>query len=138
MQLAAYETPGDPTGASWAYLREAQAQTLSLPATGMAVAIDIGDPKTVHPANKQEVGRRLALIAKDQVYGLTGDFSGPVFAAAAPAGPAMVVRFRYAETGLTAAAKPLQSFELAGADRKFDPAARRRSIAIRWWCGHPR
>jgi sialate O-acetylesterase len=122
VQLAAYEEPSDRSGASWAYLREAQAQTLSLPETGMAVTIDIGDPKNIHPANKQEVGRRLALIAKDRVYGLTGDFSGPVFAAAEAAGPAMVVRFRYAETGLTAAARPLQSFELAGADRKFHPA----------------
>jgi sialate O-acetylesterase len=122
VQLAGYPMPHDPSGATWAYLREAQAQALSLPATGMAVAIDLGDPKTIHPHNKQEVGRRLALIAKNQVYGLTGDYSGPVFAGAERAGPVMRVRFRFADNGLTAAAKPLQSFELAGADRKFYPA----------------
>ena len=89
----------------------------------MAVAIDLGDPKNIHPHNKQEVGRRLALIAKEKVYGVTTDFSGPVFAAAERDGSAMRVSFAFADNGLaTAAAKPLQSFELAGADRKFHPA----------------
>ena len=55
---------GDPAGTNWARLREAQAQVLSLPNTGMAVTIDIGDPDNVHPRNKQEVGRRLALLAR--------------------------------------------------------------------------
>jgi sialate O-acetylesterase len=122
VQLAGYPMPHDPSGATWAYLREAQAQALSLPATGMAVAIDIGDPKTIHPHNKQEAARRLALIAKSQVYGVTADYSGPVFVAAERAGPGLRVRFRFADNGLTAAAKPLQSFELAGVDRKFYPA----------------
>jgi sialate O-acetylesterase len=122
VQLANYQDPHDPSGLSWAYLREGQAQTLSLPATGMAVTIDLGDPKNIHPHDKQEVGRRLALIAKARTYGITGDFSGPVFAEAERAGSAMHVHFRYADGGLTAADKPLQSFELAGADRKFHPA----------------
>jgi sialate O-acetylesterase len=125
VQLAAYVNPANPADATWPGLREAQAQALSLPATGMAVAIDIGDPKTIHPPNKQEVARRLALIAKDHLYGLTGDYSGPVFLAAERVGPAMRVRFRFADNGLTAGAKPLQSFEIAGADRKFHPATAR-------------
>jgi sialate O-acetylesterase len=106
----------------WANLREAQAQTLTLPATGMAVTIDIGEPQNLHPRNKQEVGRRLALIAKAKVYGITDDFSGPVFLAAVRKGSAMLVRFKYAGAGLTAAGKPLQSFEVAGADHLFYPA----------------
>jgi sialate O-acetylesterase len=122
VQLANYVPPDDRGGSTWAYLREAQAQALTLPATGMAVTIDIGDPKSIHPANKQEVGRRLALIAKNKVYGLVGDFSGPVFESAERVGAAMRVHFEYADNGLTAAAKPLQSFEIAGADRRFYPA----------------
>ncbi len=123
VQLASYQTPGDPGGMTWAFLREAQAQALVLPNTGMAVSIDIGDPKDIHPHNKQEVGRRLALIAKARAYGITGDFSGPVFSAAERVGSGMRVRFRYAEAGLTAADKPLQSFELAGPDHRFHQAA---------------
>jgi sialate O-acetylesterase len=122
VQLASYGA-GNPAGTDWAFLREAQARTLSLPATGMAVAIDIGDTENIHPRNKQEVGRRLALIAKARDYGVTVDFSGPVFASAERSGPGMVVKFSYAGTGLTAAGKPLQSFELAGPDRKFFPAS---------------
>ena len=52
-----------PRTANWAALREAQLKTLDLPHTGMAVAIDIGEAKDIHPKNKQEVGRRLALAA---------------------------------------------------------------------------
>jgi sialate O-acetylesterase len=123
VQLASYKVPDDPTGATWAWLREAQTQTLSLPATGQASAIDIGDPDNIHPADKQEVGRRLALIAKARVYGISVDYSGPVFSSATVEGNSIRVRFEYADNGLTAAGKPLQSFELAGADRKFHPAS---------------
>jgi sialate O-acetylesterase len=123
VQLAGYKAPDDPTGASWAWLREAQSQTLSLPATGQALAIDIGDPDNIHPGNKQEVGRRLALIAKARVYGLSVDYSGPVFSGATVEGGSIRVRFEFADNGLTAQGKPLQSFELAGADRRFHPAS---------------
>jgi sialate O-acetylesterase len=122
VQLANYRYPRDPTGKKWAFLREAQAQALSLPATGQAVSIDVGDPDNIHPRNKQEVGRRLALIARANVYGIAGDFSGPVFAGANIEGGTMRVRFKFADNGLTAAGRPLQSFELAGADRRFHPA----------------
>jgi sialate O-acetylesterase len=108
---------------AWAFLREAQGKALSLPATGQAVAIDIGDPVAVHPRNKQEVGRRLALIAKAKVYGVAVDYSGPVFDRAVREGARLRVYFRYSDAALTAGAKPLQSFELAGADRKFHPAS---------------
>jgi len=123
VQLANLKQPTDPTGMAWAFLREAQAKALSLPATGQAVAIDIGDPVAVHPRNKQEVGRRLALIAKAKVYGVAVDYSGPVFDRAVREGARLRVYFRYSDAALTAGAKPLQSFELAGADRKFHPAS---------------
>ena len=122
VQLANYIIPIDLTNRGWARLREAQTRALALPATGMAVAIDIGDPHGIHPPNKQEVARRLALLAKAQVYGIPVDFSGPVFAFKTTEGSALRVRFDQAATGLIAGNRPVQSLEIAGADRKFYPA----------------
>lgn len=113
---------GNRTGRQWPRLREAQARALELPATGMAVTIDAGEADDLHPPRKLEVGRRLALIAKTQVYGVPGDFSGPIFAGVERAGRALRVRFAHAEAGLVAHDRPVQSLELAGADKVFHPA----------------
>jgi sialate O-acetylesterase len=123
VQLPNYADPYDASQMGWALLREAQHRTLGLPNTGEVVAIDVGDPKNLHPRNKQEVGRRLALVAKAQVYGIADDWSGPVFDHAVRDGRALRVFFRFADTGLTAGARPLQSFEIAGADGVFHPAS---------------
>ena len=123
VQLANYASASDPTHQTWAFLREAQTDTLNLPNTGQAVTIDLGDPANIHPHNKQEVGRRLALLAKVNTYGIPDDCSGPVFVSANAEGSALRLHFKYADAGLTAADKPLQSFEVAGADRQFHPAA---------------
>lgn len=122
VQLANVDSSGGGPGEPWAYLREAQSRALSLPSTGQAVAIDIGDARNAHPANKQEVGRRLALIAKAKVYAIPVDYSGPVYREMAVEGSSIRVRFSFAGDGLTASGKPLQSFEVAGADRVFHPA----------------
>ena len=122
VSLANYKMPSDPTGVAFAFLREAQAQALALPNTGQALAIDIGNPDNIHPTNKQEVGRRLALIAKARIYHIPCDWSGPVFAGATPERGAMRVRFAHDEGGLVAHDRPVQSLEIAGADRKFHPA----------------
>lgn len=122
VQLANFRPKRDALGDSWALLREAQAKALELPMTGQAVAIDIGDPGDVRPKGKQEVGRRLALIAKAKVYAMSVDYSGPVYRGSEPENGAMRVRFRFAEDGLTAADRPLQAFEVAGPDRVFHPA----------------
>jgi sialate O-acetylesterase len=122
VQLANYNPPGSPAGDQWAYLREAQSKALALPMTGQAITIDIGEPGNIQPKNKQEVGRRLALIAKAQVYSVAEDYSGPVFDKAEVDGSSMKVHFLFAGEGLTASGKPLQSFELAGADKVFHPA----------------
>ncbi len=124
VSLANYNV-ADGTGRTYAFLREAQAQTLSLPNTGQALAIDIGNPNDIHPTNKQDVGRRLALLAKNRVYDVTCDDTGPTFAGATREGTALRVRFTHATSGLIAHQKPPAALELAGADKVFHPATGR-------------
>jgi sialate O-acetylesterase len=122
VQLANFkDKKTEPAASAWAELREAQLRTLSLPNTGMASAVDIGDAKDIHPRNKQEVGRRLSLIARAQVYGEKIPFSGPVYLSKQIAGSKITVSFKYTDDGLmmkhgTAA---LTGFEIAGEDKQF-------------------
>ncbi len=124
VSLANYGVPIDSgeRGRSYAFLREAQTKALALPNTGQALAIDLGDPKDIHPLNKQDVGRRLARLAKNRVYGFIIDDTGPTFASATRTGKGLRVQFTHAGNGLVAHGKPVQSLELAGADRVFHPA----------------
>jgi sialate O-acetylesterase len=105
----------------WPGLREAQAQALALPATGMAVAIDIGDPDNIHPTNKQDIGHRLALIALAQLEHRAVEYSGPVYEDATFAPGAVRICFTHAE-GLQARDGLVMALELAGSDRVFHPA----------------
>ncbi len=127
VQLANFENREGNEGDGWAYLREAQARALKLPATGMAVTIDVGDPKNIHPTNKQEVGRRLALHARKQLYGEKIETDGPVFTGAKREGTALRVTFSHASGLKLEPAKDdgRVSFEIAGADKKFVPAEAR-------------
>jgi sialate O-acetylesterase len=113
---------GAATGLRAAF-REAQSRALSLPATGEAVSLDLGVAGTPRPGDSEEIGRRLALIAKARAYSISEDYSGPVFGGIEPDGPSLRVRFSAGGDGLTASGKPLQSFEVAGTDRVFHPAA---------------
>ena len=122
VNLANYKAPTDDTGSTYAFLREAQTLTLDLPQTGQAIAIDLGNPNDIHPTNKQDVGRRLALLAKHRVYGITGDDTGPTFANIIREGAALRIKFTHADGGLIAHDKPVQSLEVAGADKVFHPA----------------
>ena len=80
VQLANFGARHDePAASQWAELREAQSEALHLDGTAMAVAIDIGEGDNIHPKNKQELGRRLALIARARVYGESVACSGPVY-----------------------------------------------------------
>jgi sialate O-acetylesterase len=124
VQLANHDRATDQTKVTWAYLREAQEEALALPATGMVVTLDIGDVQDVHPKNKQEVGRRLALIARRQLENEPVDASGPVFKSARREGGAMRITFDHGE-GLTSRGAPIVGVEVAGADRKFVPAVAR-------------
>jgi sialate O-acetylesterase len=103
-------------------VREAQATVLNLPNTGMAVTIDIGDPKNVHPKDKQDVGDRLSRIALANVYGEKIEYSGPVFKSAKVENGAIRVSFTHLGGGLVAKGGPLKCFEIAGQDQQFVPA----------------
>jgi sialate O-acetylesterase len=107
---------------NWPELREAQLMTLSLPKTGMAVTIDIGDGSDIHPKNKQDVGYRLALAAQAIAYGRDVIYSGPIYESMAVEGEKVRLRFKYAYGGLVAKNSPsltLSGFEIAGDDHKF-------------------
>jgi sialate O-acetylesterase len=102
-------------------LWDAQVKTLTVPGTGMAVTWDIGDVKDIHPKNKQEVGRRLALWALANTYGKSDlVFSGPLYESMATEGNKIRVKFKHAAGGLASKEdKPLTHFQIAGEDQKF-------------------
>lgn len=105
-----------------AELREAQLMTLSVPNTGMAVTIDIGDANNIHPKNKQEAGRRLALWALAKTYGRKLAYCGPIYKSMKLDGNKIILHFDYAENGLVCKDEMLKGFTIAGADEKFVPA----------------
>jgi sialate O-acetylesterase len=109
------------TGSDWAELREAQSQTLHISGTGMSVTTDIGDPKDIHPKNKQEVGRRLAAIALNEVYGFSQTATGPIFDSVFFNSGKADLYFKSIGRGLRTKNKNgyLYGFEIAGSDRKF-------------------
>jgi len=121
-QLANYMAPSPvPVTTEWAELREAQTRTLSLPATGQAVLIDIGEAGDIHPRNKQDVGHRLALAAEKVAYGRNIVYSGPVYKSMKVEGNRIVLSFENTGGGLVAKDRYgyLKGFAIAGADGKF-------------------
>lgn len=124
VQLPNYVQKNDSTEQSWAWLREAQDGALKLPHVGMAVTLDIGDPVDLHPANKRDVGKRLARIAQKRVYGQAGQDSGPVHGEIKRDGDAFRIRFQNAD-GLTLRGDVSGMFVVAGVDKKFVPAEAR-------------
>lgn len=102
-------------------LWEAQTAALAVPNTGMAVIVDIGDLKDIHPKNKQEVGHRLALWALAKTYGKEGvEYSGPMYKSMKVEGSTIRIQFEHTGGGLASRdGKPLTWFEIAGADKKF-------------------
>jgi sialate O-acetylesterase len=121
VQLPNQGTPvKEPGSSDWAEIREAQAATLSLPATGMAVTIDVGDVD-LHPPRKREVGERLARIARARVYGDKKVVDrGPTFTEMKIEGDAAVLRFDHVDGGWkTAKSERPSGFAIAGADKRF-------------------
>ncbi len=90
----------------FAEVREAQSMALSLPNTGQAVLIDIGEEEDIHPADKMSVGDRLARIALARTYGREIEYSGPVFDSMAIEGDKAIIHFKHAGSGLVARPMP--------------------------------
>lgn len=124
VQLANYlAREPQPTNPAWAYLRDSQRATTRLASTGMAVSIDIGDALDIHPKNKQEVGRRLALQALAKTYQLPIACDGPVFESSVISGPEIRLQFKPTRGKLNSAdGAALTGFTIAGPDRVFYPA----------------
>lgn len=110
-----------PAESSWAELREQQRKLLTLKNTAMAVAIDLGEWNDIHPLNKQDVGRRLALQAGSLVYGDRKIVpTGPSFKSVTLDGNKLVLSFADVGKGLVAKGDAeLKYFAIAGADGKF-------------------
>jgi sialate O-acetylesterase len=122
VQLSSYgANQSSNVGSGWAELREAQTMTLSLPKTGMAVTIDIGNPNDVHPLNKQDVGKRLAANALKLTYGKDVLHSSPMFESVKFENDKAIVSFKFAGDGLMTNDKfgYVRGFEIAGEDKVF-------------------
>ena len=120
VQLPNYTSPGE----GWPRVREAMLTTLTLPKTGMAITIDLGDAKDIHPKNKQDVGKRLSYWALGTVYGKNVPAtSGPLPAGSTIDGTAITVSFQHPNGGLKSiTGGPLPGLLIAGADQLWKPA----------------
>jgi sialate O-acetylesterase len=121
VQLANFrERNPQPTESDWASLREAQAMTAANdPLNGLAVAIDIGEANDIHPKSKQEVGRRLGLVAEKIAYGKNVAASGPVFSTMTVEGNEAVLRFNHTHGGLVSAGEKITGFAIKGETGNF-------------------
>jgi len=128
-QIAPYDNSMYPQGSlnpkiNAAYLRDAQRKGLAaIPASSMVVLMDAGEEKSIHPANKEIVGKRFAYLALGDSYTFKGfAYQSPSFDSLLVNGNVATIRFKNASNGLTSFGKPLTQFEVAGADKFFYPA----------------
>jgi len=127
-QIAPYKyslLPENSTGKNnSAYIREVQRNALkTIPNAGMAVLMDIGEEKSIHPPNKKQGGERLAYLALAQTYGIKGfGYASPNYESITIDKDKAVLKFQNVPNGLTSFGKELSLFEIAGADKKFYPA----------------
>ncbi len=123
VQLANFmDKDGQPAESTWAELREAQTLTLSQPRTGQAVIIDIGDMYDIHPRNKQDVGKRLALNAAYDSYGMQQVvFSSPTYRSMEKSDGKIVLTFNMhaSQWDLRNKYGYIEGFAIAGSDQKF-------------------
>jgi sialate O-acetylesterase len=114
VQLANYKS-----NVYWPVLRESQTETLRLANTGMAVIIDIGESKNIHPTNKQDVGLRLALAARALTYQQPVEYSGPMFRTATAENGAIRVYLTHSDGMQARGGGAITGFEIAGADGNY-------------------
>ncbi len=114
------EASSEPSESNWALFREAQLKTLSLPNTGMAVTIDIGEWNDIHPVDKKDVGDRLALAAEKIAYGDDIVYSGPIYESMKVDGNKIILSFTHIGNGLVVkGGGELKYFAIAGTDKYF-------------------
>jgi sialate O-acetylesterase len=110
--------PSQPTG--WVLVQEADLKASHMPKVGTTFNTDIGEETDIHPKNKQEIGRRLALWALHDVYGQSGPSSGPRPQSFQKKNGQMILTFNHVESGLkTRDGGPLKGFAISGSDNKF-------------------
>ncbi len=123
VQLASFNAANSNSnsGSSWAELRESQTKTLSVPNTGMAVTLDIGESNDIHPKNKQDVGLRLAAIALHNLYNKNIAYTGPMYQSMKTEDNKIIISFSNNDSGYFIKDKYnyIKGFEIAGADRRF-------------------
>jgi sialate O-acetylesterase len=124
VQLASYQDKqlGLRAGDCWASLREAQTLALAEPRTAMAIAFDNADITDLHPRNKHELGRRLALATLSSIYSRDIASSGPVFDSMRPLGNKARLLFHHVRGGLAVRGTELRGFFVAAHDGPFHPA----------------
>jgi sialate O-acetylesterase len=113
------QLPGQQNVSNNPRIREEQATILALPHTGMAVIIDTGEAKNVHPHNKAPLGDRLTRLALANVYGRKIEYSGPVYKSMRVEKNVIKLSFTHLGSGLVAKGGPLKGFQIAGSDQKF-------------------
>ncbi|MBC6109448.1 sialate O-acetylesterase [Pedobacter fastidiosus] len=120
-QLPPYKVGGKYNSA---FIRDAQRKSLAkIPNSGMAVLMDLGEEKSIHPANKKPSGTRLAYLALAQTYGIKGfGYASPNYDSITIDKDKAIIKFQNVPNGLTSFGKELSLFEVAGADQKFYPA----------------
>lgn len=121
VQLAGFLQPkAVQPDSQWAALRNAQSKALELDNTAMAVAIDLGNPVDIHPKNKQEVARRLALVALNRDYGDDCVYAAPRCTEIKRSGNSLILKF---DSPIKATSSAVIGFIIAGKDGVFTTAA---------------
>ena len=126
-QIAPYAynyTPTKPEKSNSAFLRDAQRRSLAaIPAGNMIVLMDAGEEKSIHPANKEVVGKRFAYLALGDSYAFKGfAYQSPLYDTLLVNGNVATIKFKNTPNGLTSFGKPITQFDIAGADKNFYPA----------------
>jgi hypothetical protein len=123
LPFAWVQLPGYMTSPFRPQVREAMLKSLSVPSTGMAITVDVGEANNNHPKNKKAVGERLSLWAQARVYRQdVPAYSGPLPAGHDIKGSQVFLKFDHAQTGLQARGEPLSGFQIAGADKQWKAA----------------
>ncbi|MEO5912146.1 MAG: sialate O-acetylesterase [Pelobium sp.] len=120
VQLANYSATGiEPPISNWALLREAQMKTLKTPNTAMVVIHDIGEKDNIHPANKEDVGKRLALAAEKIAYHEKIVYSGPIYQSIKISGNQVYISFSHIGSGLSCPGEKLKQFTISADGKNF-------------------